>query len=80
MSLPSKQLFNEALHLDEKERAELACLLIESLDMEVEEGVEAAWVVGIERRLEELDSGKVPGIPWENVMSQLLSNLDAQQS
>lgn len=45
--------------------------------MEVENGVEAAWVTEIERRMSELDSGAVQGIPWEDVKERLQSNLDA---
>ena len=77
MSLSRKKVFEEALHLDESERAALASLLIESLDMEVEEGVEAAWVTEIERRVAELDSGATTTVPWEEVKARLLANLDA---
>ena len=53
MATLQTELFREALDLKEKDRAELAGLLIESLDMKVEEGVEAAWISAVERRLEE---------------------------
>ena len=80
MSLSRKKVFEEALHLDESERAALASLLIESLDMEVEEGVEAAWVAEIERRVAELDSGTATTVPWEEVKARLLANLDAPKN
>jgi putative addiction module component (TIGR02574 family) len=75
--MAQKEIFEQALHLDERDRAALASLLIESLDMEVEEGVEAAWLAEIERRVAELDSGAVHTIPWEDVKARLLANLDA---
>ena len=68
------------MHLDESERAALASLLIESLDMEVEEGVEAAWVAEIERRVAELDSGAAITVPWEEVKARLLANLDVPKN
>lgn len=80
MHLSRKEIFDEALHLDESERAALASLLIESLDMEVEEGVEAAWMAEIERRVAELDSGKAATVPWEEVRARLLANLDAPKT
>lgn len=62
------------------ERAALASQLIESLDMEVEEGVEAAWVAEVERRVAELDSGTATTVPWEEVKTRLLANLDAPKN
>jgi Putative addiction module component len=38
-----KRLLEEALHLPAEERAALAGALIESLDLEIDEDVEAAW-------------------------------------
>ena len=72
MRLSRKEIFDGALHLDESERAALARLLIENLDMEVEEGVEVAWVAEVERRIAELDSGATISVPWEEVNARLL--------
>jgi len=36
-------------------------------------GVEAAWIKEIERRVHELDSGKVEAVPWEDVEKRLLA-------
>ena len=46
-------------------------LLIEALDTEVDEGVDAAWRAEIERRMAELDAGSVETIPWEEVRARL---------
>jgi putative addiction module component (TIGR02574 family) len=59
------------LALAERDRTDLIAALIDSLDTEVEEGVEEAWRVEIERRAAELDSGKVKSIPWEIVRARL---------
>ncbi len=77
MATLAEELYQKALDLDEKERAALAARLIESLDTEIEEGVEAAWLVEIERRMEELDSGKVRSIPWEEVRARPFRNPNA---
>jgi putative addiction module component (TIGR02574 family) len=66
-----RELFDEAMRFDPGERAALIRLLIEALDAEVDEGVEEAWRVEIERRMAELDSGSVETIPWEEVRARL---------
>ena len=57
MASSATDILKQALELKEEERAELASLLIESLDEPAEGGVEAAWAVEIERRMADLDSG-----------------------
>jgi putative addiction module component (TIGR02574 family) len=71
MSKLTEELYRRALDLDETERAALAARLIESLDTELEDGVEAAWLAEVERRMEELDSGKVQSIPWDELRARL---------
>jgi putative addiction module component (TIGR02574 family) len=69
------KLFQEALELNESERAALAGMLIDSLDSDVEDGAEAAWMAEIERRIVELDSGKVETVPWDVVRDRLRRRL-----
>ena len=64
-------IFKNALSLQESDRAELIGILIRSLDSEVEEGVEEAWRIEIERRAKEIESGAVQSIPWEVVRERL---------
>lgn len=64
-------IFRGALSLSESDRADLIAALIESLDSEVEAGVEEAWRIEIERRAKELESGAVQSIPWEVVRERL---------
>ncbi len=71
MAKTSDDLYEAALELDETERAALIGRLLDSLDTETEEGVGAAWVSEIERRVRELDSESVHPIPWETVRSRL---------
>lgn len=77
MAIPKEQLFQEALHLDDETRAALAGILIESLDTEIEEGVEAAWLEEVERRMESLDTGEVKTVPWEEVRERLYKKMNA---
>jgi putative addiction module component (TIGR02574 family) len=66
-------LFRRAADLAEADRAALAGLLLESLDHPPAPGVEAAWAEEIERRVKEVEDGRVKTIPWEEVKSRLLA-------
>jgi len=72
MAISREELFRNALALDASDRTELVGLLIDSLDPETEQGVEAAWLQEIDRRARELDSGTVQTIPWEIARERLL--------
>jgi len=60
--------------LNEEERAELIGMLLESLEIGTDEGVEAAWLQEIERRVTELDSGTVKSVPWTEVRSRVFES------
>src|SRR5881394_2039541 len=51
MARPVENLYEEASHLPPDDRAELAGLLLESIDEEPDEHVEDAWAAEIERRM-----------------------------
>lgn len=80
MSKTTAELFREALALGEADRAELAGVLIESLEAERDPDVEAAWLSEIERRIKDLDSGAVEAIPWEEVRERLLRRVNATET
>jgi putative addiction module component (TIGR02574 family) len=65
----------EALRLPPKARARLAQRLIASLDPESHRDAEQAWLEEAERRLDELESGKVAGIRAEQVFEKARSTL-----
>ncbi|MDQ1637087.1 MAG: hypothetical protein QOF62_426 [Pyrinomonadaceae bacterium] len=69
-------LFREAMELEDNDRATLAGLLIESLEGPEDPDVEKAWAVEIERRWQEIESGKVKTIPWEEVKQTLFERGD----
>ena len=58
------EILKEALSLPPEARAALASSLLDSLDQEVDEKVEAAWQAEIAHRLKELDMGTAKPIPW----------------
>lgn len=71
MAISREDLFRKVLELNEPDRTELVALLIDSLDPEAEQGVEAAWLQEIDRRVREIDSGAVQTIPWEIARERL---------
>jgi len=71
MAASKDEIYQTALTLPEEERAELIGALLDSLDREVEEGVEEAWRAEIDRRVRELESGVVQSIPWDVVKERL---------
>jgi putative addiction module component (TIGR02574 family) len=74
MSDDVQQLFNSALQLNDQDRAELAGLLLGSIEEEHDADAQAAWSDEIARRLEELHSGAVKPIPWAEVRRRLSKN------
>lgn len=76
MATAKDDLFREALRLTEAERAELAGMLLESIEPAPDPDTEQAWLAEIERRMEQLDSGQVKSIPWETVRTRLHSRLN----
>ncbi len=73
MSLALDKLLQEALQLTQAERVELAERLYETLpDPGPYHGfatpaLDAEWQAEIQRRIEDLDSGRTEPIPWEQV-------------
>jgi putative addiction module component (TIGR02574 family) len=78
MTEEASDILKRALALPAETRAAIANTLLDSLDeAPADEGVEAAWSDEIQRRIEEIDSGKVQLIPYEEVrrrMAALLSD------
>jgi putative addiction module component (TIGR02574 family) len=72
MKTSTTDLFKQALDLDERDRATLAGLLIESLEEEPDQDLEGVWRAEVERRVAELESGDVKAVPWEEVKAKLL--------
>lgn len=70
MATSAKELFETALNLSAHDRAELVSLLLTTLEIETEDGVETAWFEEVSRRVAELDSGTVEAIGWAQVQAE----------
>lgn len=76
MATARDELYREALQLSEAERAELAGMLLDSIEPSPDPDVEKAWLIEIERRMEQLDTGQVQSVPWDQVRARLRGRLD----
>lgn len=66
-----EEVVQRALELDEEERAEVASRVLASLE-ERDAAAEVAWDAELERRANEMESGAVEGIPWEDLREKLM--------
>ncbi len=69
------ELLRDALSLPAEARAALIDSLIESLDVEVDPEAEEAWREEIRRRVQQIDSGVVKTIPWDEARRTLRDSL-----
>jgi putative addiction module component (TIGR02574 family) len=65
------RLKDELLRLSEEDRAELMGVLRESLEDEEDEGYHEAWEAELNRRSDEIQSGKAIGRPASEVFDEL---------
>jgi putative addiction module component (TIGR02574 family) len=70
MTHEARELLQKALALSDNERAELAGNLISSLDAAVDHDADAAWQEEVVRRLQDIRSGKVETVSWEEVQQK----------
>ena len=75
MTPKGKKLLDQALRLSPAEREALAGQLFDSLEAE-DLDAEAAWQTEIERRIAELDHGKVKPIPWTEARRMIFGDPD----
>ena len=68
-----EEIMSAALALPPGARAMLAEHLMESLDAEDQERIDALWAEEAERRDKEIEDGLVTAIPGDEVMSRLRS-------
>ena len=69
MSRPVRDLYDEASDLPPEDRAELAGLLLESLEEARDPNAEEAWAAEIERRMADYRAGRVKTLSWQEVRS-----------
>lgn len=66
-----RDLYAKAAELPPNERAELAGLLLDSLEDERSPGAEQAWATEIERRMSEYRAGRLKTLSWQEVRAHL---------
>lgn len=69
------ELLKDALSLPVEARAALIDSLIDSLDMEIDQGAEEAWREEIRLRLAQIDSGAVKMVPWEEARRRIRDSI-----
>jgi len=62
-----KQVIEKTKYMSPKERALIAHCLISSLETKQDEGADQAWADLAEKRYEELISGNVAPVTWEEI-------------
>jgi putative addiction module component (TIGR02574 family) len=65
MNATAQEILSTALQLPEKDRADLAASLMDSLDGPADADSQAAWAEETRRRLAELDGGNVKTVSWQ---------------
>ncbi|MCZ7625957.1 MAG: addiction module protein [Candidatus Methylomirabilis sp.] len=71
MATTIKKLAKQAMSLPTESRAELADLLVESLDAEELGQIDRLWVAEAKRRRDEVRSGRVEGIPGDEALKRV---------
>jgi putative addiction module component (TIGR02574 family) len=75
MSISGEAVLDSALKLPSKDRARIAAELIASLDGIPDAGAEAAWDAEVERRIEQVEQGKVQLLGWNDVKAEVARGL-----
>lgn len=75
MRIEPAELLRDALSLPAEARAALIDSLIERLDLEVDPEAEEAWREEIRGRVQQIDSGVVKTIPWDEARRTLRDSL-----
>lgn len=75
MSKKLEEVVVVAMELSIEERAQLAGRLLLSLDDPSEAEVERLWMEEAERRIQEFRSGKVKGIPADEVFRRAIADI-----
>jgi len=66
-----RQVIESAKYLNAKEKAMVAHCLISSLEMRHDEGVDQAWAELAQKRFEDLSSGEVRSVSWEDIKKKM---------
>jgi putative addiction module component (TIGR02574 family) len=70
----------QALHLSEAERLEVAEAIYESMEGPGDADAAEAWAAEIQKRLDDIDSGRVKLVPWEEARRQIMGGAGGDAS
>lgn len=76
MPVTPKELAQKAMELSSEDRAELADLLVESLEGSQLRGIDRAWLTEAKRRRDEVNSGKTATNPASESLTQIRDSLN----
>jgi putative addiction module component (TIGR02574 family) len=79
MTRKVEELLEQALSLPLEERADLAASLLDSLEGPGDPDVEEAWAHEVERRIRDVETGRVKLIPWAEARRRLRQTLNARK-
>ncbi|MEK7280564.1 MAG: addiction module protein [Nitrospirota bacterium] len=71
MSAKFNKVIEEVKHLNAQERALIAHCLISSLETTQDDGVDLAWAELAEKRYDELITGKVKSVSWDQIKKKV---------
>ncbi len=71
MTKKTEYILKEALNMSPEERSIVAHCLITSLDEQESINVDNEWISLAERRLSEIESGKVEPVSWEDIKNKI---------
>ncbi|MBI4586332.1 MAG: addiction module protein [Planctomycetes bacterium] len=80
MTAQNQRLLSDALLLPEKDRAELASLIIASLDGPPDPDAESLWAEEIARRVQEFEKDPSRAEDWEVVKARIKQKLWGSKS
>jgi putative addiction module component (TIGR02574 family) len=75
-----QNVIEQALRLSEAERLEVLEAVYESLEGPADPDAEQAWSAEIQRRVEDIDAGRVKLVPWTEARRQIAGDDDASAS
>lgn len=67
MDIQTKTILNKAMNLSASSRALIAHDLLDSLESPDDHNSLEDWMLLAEKRIEELESGKVKGVSWDAI-------------
>ncbi|MGN6182959.1 MAG: addiction module protein [Thermoanaerobaculia bacterium] len=71
MTHHASELLDQVLNLPERDRAEIATRLLESLDTATQSEIDDAWATEIESRCAAVDDGSMQTSNWDEVRARI---------